>query len=169
MSNFIRMKLLLCCVSNKSVSKSFGSNRSPKSVSYRPRIGSTFESVVPAARVAPRFGWVVQSAIEDFAQELALVIRRFLKLKAWRDTERLAIGGGFRASRIGELVIGRAGVILKSAEVAIDLSPIRNDSDAAGLIGAAHLVPSSVLKATTRSSPLISAAPISAPASSSSI
>ena len=57
---------------------------------------------------------VVQSAIEDFAQDLAQVIRRFLKLKAWRDTERLAIGGGFRASRVGELVIGRADVILKS-------------------------------------------------------
>jgi hypothetical protein len=67
----------------------------------------------------------VQSAIEDFAQDLAQVIRRFLKLKAWRDTERLAIGGGFRASRVGELVIGRAGVILKSAEVAIDLAPTR--------------------------------------------
>jgi predicted NBD/HSP70 family sugar kinase len=94
----------------------------------------------------PEAAGVVQSAIEDFAQDLTLVIRRFLKLKAWRDTARLAIGGGFRASRVGELVIGRAGVILKSAEVAIDLAPIRNDPDAAGLIGAAHLVPSWVLK-----------------------
>jgi predicted NBD/HSP70 family sugar kinase len=94
----------------------------------------------------PEAAGVVQSAIEDFAQDLAQVIRRFLKLKAWRDTERLAIGGGFRASRVGELVIGRAGVILKSAEVAIDLAPIRNDPNAAGLIGAAHLVPSWVLK-----------------------
>ena len=51
-----------------------------------------------------------------------------------------------RASRVGELVIGRAGVILKSDKVALDLVPIRNDPDAAGLIGAAHLVPSWVLK-----------------------
>ena len=94
----------------------------------------------------PEAAGVVQSAIEDFAQDLAQVIRRFLKLKAWRDTERLAIGGGFRASRVGELVIGRAGVILKSADVAIDLAPIRNEPNAAGLIGAAHLVPSWVLK-----------------------
>ena len=56
----------------------------------------------------PEAAGVVQGAIEDFAQELALVIRRFLKLKAWRDTERIVIGGGFRASRVGELAIGRA-------------------------------------------------------------
>ena len=49
----------------------------------------------------------MQGAIEDFAQELALVIRRYLKLKAWRDTERIVVGGGFRGSRVGELAIGR--------------------------------------------------------------
>jgi predicted NBD/HSP70 family sugar kinase len=84
---------------------------------------------------------VVQSAIEDFAQDLALVIRRFLKLKAWRDTERIVIGGGMRGSRVGELAIGRATVILKSDKVMIDLIPIRHDPDAAGLIGVAHLAP----------------------------
>src|SRR5258707_2500557 len=84
---------------------------------------------------------IVQGAVEDFAQELALVIRRFLKLKGWRDTERLVIGGGFRASRVGELTIGRAALILKSEKVAIDLVPIRNDPDEAGLIGAVHLAP----------------------------
>jgi hypothetical protein len=94
----------------------------------------------------PEAGGVVQSAIEDFAQQLALVIRRFLKLKAWRHTERLAVGGGFRASRVGELVIGRAGVILKSDGVDIEIVAIRNEPDAAGLMGAAHLVPSWVLK-----------------------
>ena len=41
---------------------------------------------------------ILQGAIEDFSQELALVIRRFLKLKAWRDTEQIVLGGGFRAS-----------------------------------------------------------------------
>ena len=40
---------------------------------------------------------MVQGAIEFFAQEFALVIRRFLKLKDWKDTERFVIGGGFRA------------------------------------------------------------------------
>ena len=83
----------------------------------------------------------MQGAIEDFSQELALVIRRFLKLKAWRDTERIVVGGGFRASRVGELAIGRTSVILKADKVPIDLVPIRHDPDEAGLIGAAHLAP----------------------------
>ena len=50
---------------------------------------------------------ILHGAIEDFSQELALIIRRFLKLKGWQDTERIVIGGGFRASRVGELVVGR--------------------------------------------------------------
>lgn len=33
---------------------------------------------------------VVHSAIEDFAQDLAHVTRRFLKTKAWEKTERIA-------------------------------------------------------------------------------
>jgi len=84
---------------------------------------------------------LVHGAIEEFAQELALVIRRFLKLKGWRDTERIVIGGGFRASRAGELAIGRAAVILKADEVIVDLVPIRHGPDEAGLIGGAHLAP----------------------------
>ncbi len=84
---------------------------------------------------------VLHGAIEDFAQELALVIRRFLELKAWRGTERIVVGGGFRASRTGEIAIGRAAVILKADKIAVDLEPIRHDPDEAGLIGAAHLAP----------------------------
>ena len=34
----------------------------------------------------PEAAGIVQGAIEDFSQELAVVIRRFLKLKSWRDT-----------------------------------------------------------------------------------
>ena len=51
---------------------------------------------------------VVHSAIEDFAQELAYVTRRFLNTKAWEKTERIVVGGGFRDSRLGELAIARA-------------------------------------------------------------
>jgi predicted NBD/HSP70 family sugar kinase len=94
----------------------------------------------------PEAAGVLQGAIEDFAQEFALVIRRYLKLKAWRDTERIVIGGGFRASRVGELVIGRAGVILKADGIDVSLVPIHNDPDEAGLIGAVQLVPAWMLK-----------------------
>lgn len=90
---------------------------------------------------------LVHGAIEEFAQELALVIRRFLKLKAWQGTERIVIGGGFRAHRVGELAIGRAAVILKADKIKIDLVPIRNDPDEAGLLGAAHLAPAWMFKA----------------------
>jgi len=89
---------------------------------------------------------LLHGAIEEFAQELALVIRRFLKLKAWRDTERIVMGGGFGEARVGELAIARAGMILKADDIDIDLMPIRNDSDEAGLIGAGHLAPSWLFK-----------------------
>ena len=42
-----------------------------------------------------------------------------------------------RASRVGELAIGRAAVLLKAEHaMAVDLVPIRHDPDEAGLIGA---------------------------------
>jgi predicted NBD/HSP70 family sugar kinase len=94
----------------------------------------------------PAAAALVQSAVEDFAQQLAQVIRRFLRLKDWRDTECLVIGGGFRASRIGELAVGRASLLLKADDVPIDLELIRSDPDHAGLIGAAHLLPAWMLK-----------------------
>jgi predicted NBD/HSP70 family sugar kinase len=90
---------------------------------------------------------IVQGAIEDFSQQLALIIRRFLKLKSWAKTERIVVGGGFRASRIGELVTGRTAVILKADKINVDLVPIRSDPDEAGLIGAAHLAPAWMFKA----------------------
>lgn len=94
----------------------------------------------------PEAAGVVQSAIEQFASELTAVIERFLKVKDWRDIQRIVVGGGLRASRIGELVIGRASVALKGAGHAIDVRPIHHDPDEAGLMGAAHLVPSWILE-----------------------
>ncbi|OAF00883.1 glucokinase [Bradyrhizobium centrolobii] len=85
---------------------------------------------------------VVHSTIEDFAQELAYVTRRFLKSKAWARTERIVVGGGFRDSRLGELAIARAEIILKSEGFKIDMRPIRHHPDEAGLLGALHLAPS---------------------------
>ncbi|MET4842598.1 hypothetical protein ABIF62_003093 [Bradyrhizobium japonicum] len=85
---------------------------------------------------------VVHSAIEDFAQELAYVTRRFLKSKPRDKTERIVVGGGFRESRLGELAIARTEIILKSDNFKIEMFPIRNHPDDAGLIGALHLAPS---------------------------
>jgi predicted NBD/HSP70 family sugar kinase len=90
----------------------------------------------------PEAAGLVHSAVEDFAQALTGVIRRFLKAKGWKDTEGIVIGGGFRASRVGELAVGRTAVLLKADGVAIEFHPIRSHPDEAGLIGAVHLMPS---------------------------
>jgi predicted NBD/HSP70 family sugar kinase len=89
----------------------------------------------------------VHGAIEEFAQELAYVTGRFLKTKAWADTERIVVGGGFRQSRVGELAIARADIILKAEDFAVDLVPIRFHPDEAGLIGCLHLAPSWIFEA----------------------
>ncbi len=91
-------------------------------------------------------GGIIHSAIEEFAQTLTSVIKRFLKVSAWRDTEAIVFGGGFRSSRIGELAVGRTEVLLKSGDFKIELELISNHPDEAGLIGAAHLMPSWMLQ-----------------------
>ena len=90
---------------------------------------------------------VVHSAIEEFAQELAYVTRRFLKTKAWAKTERIVVGGGFRDSQLGELAIARTGIILRSEDFKVDIVPIRLHPDDAGLIGCLHLAPSWIFEA----------------------
>ena len=85
---------------------------------------------------------VVLGAIEQFASELAHVTARFLKTKSWTGTERIVVGGGFRNSRVGELVIARAGMILAVEDHDIEMVPIRYHPDEAGLIGCVHLAPS---------------------------
>ena len=85
---------------------------------------------------------LVHGAIEEFAQELAYVTGRFLKTKAWADTERIVVGGGFRQSRVGEIAIARTNIILKAEDFDVDLVPIRFHPDDAGLIGTLHLAPS---------------------------
>ncbi len=90
---------------------------------------------------------LVHGAIEEFAQELAYVTRRFLKTKAWTDTERIVVGGGFRQSRVGEIAIARTDLILKAEDFKVDLVPIRFHPDDAGLLGALHLAPSWIFEA----------------------
>ncbi len=85
---------------------------------------------------------LVHGAIEEFAQELAHVTGRFLKSKAWAETERIVVGGGFRNSRVGEVAIARTDLILKAEGFKIDLVPIQYHPDEAGLIGCLHLAPS---------------------------
>ncbi len=91
----------------------------------------------------PEAAGLVMGVVEEFAQELATVTRRFLRAKGWKETQRIVVGGGLRESRVGELAVGRATVVLKASNgIDLDLVPIRHHPDEAGLIGAAHLMPS---------------------------
>jgi hypothetical protein len=90
---------------------------------------------------------LVHGAIEEFASELAYVTSKFLKTKAWADTERIVVGGGFRQSRVGEIAIARTDILLKAQGFKVDLVPIRFDPDDAGLIGCLHLAPSWIFEA----------------------
>jgi predicted NBD/HSP70 family sugar kinase len=90
---------------------------------------------------------LVHGAIEEFAHELAYVTQRFLKTKAWADTERIVVGGGFRESRVGELAIARTDILLKAEGLEVELVPIRFHPDDAGLIGCLHLAPSWIFEA----------------------
>jgi hypothetical protein len=95
----------------------------------------------------PEAGAIVHGVVEEFSQEFAVIIRHFLKLKEWKGTQRFVVGGGFRASRVGELVIGRTSIILKAGKNGLDLIPIHKDPDEAGLLGAVHLAPTWMFKA----------------------
>ncbi|GEP59782.1 ROK family protein [Reyranella soli] len=93
----------------------------------------------------PKSAALVHTVVEEFAAELATVVRRFLRLASWKDTERIVLGGGLIASRIGELSMGRAAILLTGAGISMELCPIRNHPDEAGLIGAVQLAPSWIL------------------------
>lgn len=83
---------------------------------------------------------LIQSAIEDFARALFDVIRVF-HARAWNQVSDIVVGGGFRGSRIGELAIGRAQLLLQDSGLDLVLHPIEHDPDEAGLIGSAYLMP----------------------------
>jgi len=84
---------------------------------------------------------LVHGAVEEFAQSLAGVIKRYLRADTWKGTERIVIGGGFKESRVGRLAIARAETLLKTEKIGIELRPIRHHPDEAGLIGSLHLMP----------------------------
>ncbi len=89
---------------------------------------------------------VVQSAIEDFAQQLMQVVRRFLKLKSWRDTQAIVIGGGFSDCRVGELAIARAHILAAGEDLPVEIQLLKGDPDEQALIGTAHLLPAWMLQ-----------------------
>ncbi len=86
---------------------------------------------------------LVHSAIEEFAQELAYVDRpRSSRPRRGRIPSVSWSAAAFGQSRVGELAIARADIILKAEDFDVDLVPIRFHPDDAGLIGTLHLAPS---------------------------
>ena len=89
----------------------------------------------------PEAAGLLLGAIEAFAGELATIVGRLMRTSGGRGVERIAIGGGLRASRTGELAIGRASLLVRAAGHDVELRPIRHHPDEAGLVGATQLVP----------------------------
>lgn len=89
---------------------------------------------------------LLHGAIEEFAEELAWVIDRFLRQPSWQGVERIVIGGGFPGSDVGERAVLQAAAILQHMNVAVQLGRICHEPDDGGLIGWVHLTPPSMLK-----------------------
>lgn len=89
---------------------------------------------------------LIHTVVEEFSQEFAFVVRRLLKDKSWQGVERIAVGGGMRGHRIGELAIGRLSALLKAEKIDVEIVPIASDPDDAGLLGAVQLAPEWIFK-----------------------
>ncbi|KQV44067.1 MULTISPECIES: ROK family protein [unclassified Rhizobium] len=89
---------------------------------------------------------LAMATIEDFSRDFADVITKFMAFKAWAKTERIVVGGGFRESRTGEIAIARTMMILRAGGLNVDLVPVAQHPDDAGLIGSVHLMPAWMLK-----------------------
>ncbi|VWX63871.1 ROK family protein [Burkholderiales bacterium 8X] len=89
---------------------------------------------------------VLHGAIEEFAEELAWVIDKFLQQPSWKGVERIVIGGGFPESDVGERAVLQAAAILQHMKLDVQLARICHATDDGGLLGWVHLVPPALLK-----------------------
>jgi hypothetical protein len=94
----------------------------------------------------PEAAGVLIGSMEQFASELAAVVARLVETPEWRETQCIAVGGGFREGRVGELVIGRASILMRAKGLSISLVPLRHHPEHAGLLGGVHLAPEEVLR-----------------------
>mgnify|MGYP006920610543 CR=1 FL=1 len=88
---------------------------------------------------------IIAAASEDYAWQLARVVRRFLAHPSWQGVRRIVVGGGFRQSLVGELAIDRAAELLYQRGSRAHLMTLRHHPDEGGLIGWVHLAPPEVL------------------------
>jgi len=88
---------------------------------------------------------IIAAASEDYAWQLARVVRRFLAHPSWKGVRRIVVGGGFRQSLVGELAIDRTAELLYQRGSRVHLMTLRHHPDEGGLIGWVHLAPPEVL------------------------
>ncbi|SEA46754.1 ROK family protein [Variovorax sp. YR216] len=98
------------------------------------------------SRKASEAADVVHGVIEEFAEELAWVIDRFMRHPSWKGVERIVIGGGFPESDVGERAILQTSALLEDMRISVQLGRISHETDDGGLLGWVHLVPPPLLK-----------------------
>ncbi|MBO9513930.1 MAG: ROK family protein [Variovorax sp.] len=89
---------------------------------------------------------VIHGVIEEFAEELAWVIERFMRHPSWKGVERIVIGGGFPESDVGERAVLQTTALLEDMGVRVQLGRICHETDDGGLLGWVHLLPPPLLK-----------------------
>ncbi|MGJ7490741.1 ROK family protein [Variovorax sp. ZT4R33] len=90
---------------------------------------------------------LLHGVIEEFAEELAHVVRRFLREPSWDKVQRIVIGGGFPESDVGERTILQAAMVLQHMKIKVPIARLSHEVDDGGLIGWVHLVPPEMLAA----------------------
>jgi len=89
---------------------------------------------------------VVHGVIEEFAEELAWVIERFMHHPSWKGVERIVVGGGFPESDVGERAVLQTAALLEDKRISVQLGRLSHEADDGGLLGWVHLVPPPLLK-----------------------
>ena len=101
---------------------------------------------VLGAKKASEAADVMHGVIEEFTEELASVIQRFLRQPSWQKVERIVIGGGFPESDVGERAVLQTGAILEEMGLHVQLGRLSHNVDDGGLIGWVHLTPPALLR-----------------------
>lgn len=89
-------------------------------------------------------------AVQEFAQELSAVVSRFASHPSWQAVRRVAVGGGFKESRLGRFALQLAERRLGEQGLAIGLQALRHHADDAGLVGWVHALPTTPLRVGKR-------------------
>jgi hypothetical protein len=83
----------------------------------------------------------IHAALEDYAEQLADVVRRFMRHASWKGVQRILVGGGLKQSEVGARALELAGRRLFQDDIHVQLRPLHHHADEGGLLGWLHLMP----------------------------